>query len=115
MVAAAWLWALMLPASSKRMIPSLKRGDDRLVALLGGTAAGLGLACVGEFGAHDDPAGGLRVVVDQRVDRHQHVDRRAVLAVVGVLAASRMAALSVRLAVTTAPMDMPATSLSVQP
>ena len=67
--------------------PLAQRGDHGLVALLGGPAAGLGLACVGQLGDHDHPAGGEGVVVDERVDRHQHVDGGAVLATVAALAA----------------------------
>ena len=67
--------------------PLAERGHHGLVALLGGPAAGLGLAGIGELGAHHHPARRLGVVVDEGVDRHQDVDLGAVLAAVGALAA----------------------------
>ena len=85
-----------------------QRGDDRLVALLGGPASGLGLAGVGQLGAHDDPSGGQGVVVDQRVDGDQHVDFGPVLAAVAVLARARgRPRCRCGWRDTTAPMDMP--------
>ena len=63
-----------------------QRGHHRLVPLLGGPPAGLGLACIGQLGAHHDPARRLGVVVDEGVDGDQDLDLRAVLAAVDPLA-----------------------------
>ncbi len=92
-----------------------ERGHHRLVALLGGPAAGLGLAGVGELGAHHHPARRLGVVVDERVDGDQDVDLGAVLAAVGPLAPLEDGGAVGAVGGDHGAMDRPATSSSVHP